>query len=65
MSFNLQFANLAPHVQDKFIAVASKDPEGLKHRQVQGPDEKRTNIQDLRQPSVDPKHEAGQNGLKR
>ena len=28
MSFNLQFANLEPHVQDKFIAVASKDPEG-------------------------------------
>lgn len=28
MSFNVQFANLEPHVQDKFIAVASKDPEG-------------------------------------
>lgn len=28
MSFNLQFANLEPHVQDKFIAVARKDPEG-------------------------------------
>ena len=28
MSFNIQFANLEPHVQDKFIAVASKDPEG-------------------------------------
>ena len=28
MSVNLQCANLEPHVQDKFIAVASKDPEG-------------------------------------
>ena len=28
MSFNLQFANLDPHVQDKFIAIAAKDPEG-------------------------------------
>ena len=28
MSFNVQFANLEPHVQNKFIAVASKDPDG-------------------------------------
>ena len=28
MSFNVQFANLESHVQDKFIAVASKDPNG-------------------------------------
>ena len=28
MTVNLQFANLDPHVQDKFIAIARKDPEG-------------------------------------
>ena len=28
MSINLNFANLEPHVQDKFIAIARKDPEG-------------------------------------
>ncbi len=28
MSFNIQFANLEPSVQDKFIAIARKDPEG-------------------------------------
>ena len=28
MSINVQFANLEPHVQDKFIAIARKDPEG-------------------------------------
>ena len=28
MTINLNFANLEPHVQDKFIAVARKDPEG-------------------------------------
>lgn len=28
MSINLNFANLETHVQDKFIAVARKDPEG-------------------------------------
>lgn len=28
MTVNLQFANLEPHVQDKFYAVAAKDPNG-------------------------------------
>jgi len=28
MSINLNFANLEPHVQDKFFAVAAKDPDG-------------------------------------
>lgn len=28
MTVNLQFANLEPHVQDKFTAIASKDPSG-------------------------------------
>ena len=28
MTINLNFANLETHVQDKFIAVARKDPEG-------------------------------------
>ena len=28
MSVNVQFANLEPHVQDKFIDIAGKDPEG-------------------------------------
>lgn len=28
MTINLQFANLEPEVQRKFIAIASKDPEG-------------------------------------
>ncbi len=28
MSINLNYANLEPHVQDKFAAVAAKDPDG-------------------------------------